>query len=970
MNNLTKKILESVRTSLVDSSYESAEELRPKLLYNDYHKGNTVLANIQNELQDCKTFWFSVAFITRGGLIVLKETLKELREKGIHGKILTTDYQLFSEPRALRELLGFANLEVRVFTKENFHTKGYMFKNEEKYTFVVGSSNMTQQALKSNKEWSLKVTSLEKGELIKETLNEFESMWNRADELNEEWLIKYEQLYMESKKVRDKQKLISMKSYILKPNKMQISATRALDKLRGESKNKALIISATGTGKTYLSAFDVRNVKPKKLLFLVHREQILKQAIASFKDVLGENISMGLLSGSMKEIDTDYLFSTVQMMSKESVYSEFSPDYFDYIIIDETHKAGASSYIKILDYFKPKFLLGMTATPERTDGINIYKLFDHNIAYEIRLQQAMENDLLCPFHYFGITELTVNGVIIDDTTEFSKLVSDIRVDYIIEKINFYGYSGNRVRGLVFCSRKEEARELSRLFNNRGYQTVALCGDDSQEAREASLVKLEQEDREGGLDYIFTVDIFNEGVDIPSVNQIVMLRPTESSIIFIQQLGRGLRKYTDKEYVVLIDFIGNYQKNFLIPIALSGDKTFNKDTIRKYVAEGNRVIPGCSTINFDAIAKERIYDSINNTSFTTLKLLKDEYVSLKNKVGHIPTLVEFYQNGAIDPALILEYSKNYHNFLLKVEKDYTVKLSKENELLLEFVSTQLASGKRPHELMILKQLMEKDQVNLDVIKEQLADSYNIEDDDITLVKSLNILQSGFVSGSDKVKYGDCSFIENVPFQSEKVDERGLIKRAVSYYNGIQKQEFRALLQDVVDYALNVYEDNFANRYDDTNLALFKKYSRKDACRLLNWDSDESSVMYGYKIKHNTCPIFVTYHKSDNINGSTKYEDQFLDRKTFSWMTKNNRTFSSSDVQSIMGYKENGLSIHLFVKKADGEGRDFYYLGKIEPIIEECKETTITNDKGEKLPIVSIVYKMKAQVQEDVYEYLIK
>jgi superfamily II DNA or RNA helicase len=236
-------------------------------------------------------------------------------------------------------------------------------------------------------------------------------------------------------------------------------------------------LTRAGTGKTYLSAFDVRNVNPKKLLFLVQREQILKQARASFKDVHVENISMGLLSGSMKETDSDYLFSTVQMMSKESVYSEFSQDYFNYIIIVETHKAGASSYVIIVDYFKPKFLLGMTATPERTDGFNIYQLFDHNIAYEIRLQQAMENNLLCLFHYFGITELTVTGENIDDTSEFIKIVSDIRVNYIIEKINFYGNSGNRVRGLVFCSRKKEGRELSRLFNIRGYQTAALCGDD-------------------------------------------------------------------------------------------------------------------------------------------------------------------------------------------------------------------------------------------------------------------------------------------------------------------------------------------------------------------------------------------------------------------------------------------------------------------------------------------------------------
>ena len=202
----------------------------------------------------------------------------------------------------------------------------------------------------------------------------------------------------------------------------------------------------------------------------------------------------------------------------------------------------------------------MTASPERTDGFDIYQLFNHNIAYEIRLQKALEENMLCPFHYFGITDLMVDGKEIGDVSEFRYLISDERVNNIISKIEYYGYSGNRAKGLIFCSKKEEARELSELFNQRGYQTTALTGEDRQEVREEAVAKLEQDQRENGLDYIFIVDIFNEGIDIPCVNQVVMLRPTESAIIFVQQLGRGLRKCHDKEYVVVIDFIGNYAKN--------------------------------------------------------------------------------------------------------------------------------------------------------------------------------------------------------------------------------------------------------------------------------------------------------------------------------------------------------------------------------------------------------------------------
>jgi len=249
MNNLAQNILDAAKTSFIESSFESAEELRAKLLFNDTKRGNTVLANIAKELNHCESFWFSVAFITKSGLVVLKETFKELQQKGIRGKILTTDYLAFNEPDALRELLAFSNLEVKVFTEEHFHTKGYMFKDrtdKEKHTFIVGSSNLTQYALKSNKEWNLKVTSLEDGELIKETNEEFQFMWKTADILTEEWISEYDKIYQENKKVRVKQKLARMKTYTFKPNKMQVEATRALEELREQKKDKALLISATG----------------------------------------------------------------------------------------------------------------------------------------------------------------------------------------------------------------------------------------------------------------------------------------------------------------------------------------------------------------------------------------------------------------------------------------------------------------------------------------------------------------------------------------------------------------------------------------------------------------------------------------------------------------------------------------------------------------------------------------------------
>ncbi len=322
-----------------------------------------------------------------------------------------------------------------------------------------------------------------------------------------------------------------------------------------------------------------------------------------------------------------------------------------------------------MNYFRPHFWLGMTASPDRPDGFDIYDLFDHNIAYEIRLQKALEEDILCPFHYFGIIDIQIDGKLIDDVNlrDFNKLTCDARVNYIIEKARYFGYSGKSLKGLIFCSTKKEAKALSEQFNTRGYKTLALTGEDSQEAREKAINRLILDDGIDKLDYLITVDIFNEGVDVPEINQVIMLRPTESPIVFVQQLGRGLRKCEGKEYVVILDFIGNYKNNFMIPMALSGDRSYNRDTIRRYVLEGSRTLPGSSTIHFDEISRKQIFESINKLS-TTKKLLVEKYLNLKNKLGKVPTVLDFYLHGDIDPLILLDYSKTYHNFCKWLRKN--------------------------------------------------------------------------------------------------------------------------------------------------------------------------------------------------------------------------------------------------------------------------------------------------------------
>lgn len=967
MSSLAEEIMKSAQTGFVKQSFASLEALRPKLLFNDVQRGNTILATLERELLDCDSFWFSVAFVTKSGLIILKDALKELEQKipMVKGRILTTDYLAFNEPDALRELMKFSNLEVRVFTEEHFHTKGYLFSKGEKKTFIVGSSNLTQTALKSNKEWSLKITSLEQGELIRDAEDEFAFMWDRAGVLTEAWITEeYEPVYREKKKIRMASKVERIRTYTLKPNRMQKKAAEALRKLRDANEKKALIISATGTGKTYLSAFDVRNYQPRKLLFLVHREQILKQAMESFQDVLGEGIHAGILSGNHHELDADYLFSTVQTMAKEDTLHYFKPDYFDYVIVDETHKAGAESYRRILSYLNPKFLLGMTASPERPDGYDIFQLFDHNIAYEIRLKQAMEEGLLCPFHYFGISELCINGQEITDKTDFRHLVAGERVDHILEKAEFYGHSGDRVKGLIFCSTNREASELSGIFNERGYRTAALSGENTQEQREMAIRRLEQGPYEGGLDYIFTVDLLNEGVDIPEVNQVIMLRPTQSSIIFVQQLGRGLRKAPDKEYLVVIDFIGNYQKNFLIPIALSGDRTYNKDTIRRYVAEGNRIIPGCSTIHFDEVTKKRIYESIDAANFHDIRLIKDSYFQLKNKLGRIPKLADFDDYGEMDVVRIFENTSlgSYYKFLVKYEKEYTIRLNEEQEACIAYISKKFAPGKRVHELELLNLILEYRPKLMRYLKRVLQTQYQIPVTEKTVKNLENLMTNEFSAGSGKAAYSDCVFIKK---------EGEDFKTSDRFEQMLEDQNFYDMVKELVEFGISRNRMNYSNRYMDTNFQLYAKYTYEDVCRLLEWERGEVALnIGGYKYDRNTktYPVFINYDKDENIQDSVRYEDRFIDPSTLVAISKSGRSLKSEDVYTALHAGELGVQMELFVRKNkdDKISKEFYYMGKIGNALE-AREFVMPNTTKK---AVEILYHLVTPVRDDLYEYLVQ
>ena len=957
-------------TAFINSAINSNLAYRPEFVSNDYTQGKKVSVAIERELRHCDAFYISVAFITEGGLAPLKQVLAELRDKGIPGKILTTSYLTFTEPKALKTLANLSNVEVRVYDSTDegasgFHTKGYIFKEEEIYRFIVGSSNMTASAFSVNKEWNTKLVSTSDGELLKQMMTEFEALWNSehtyaVEDFIEDYEVRYK-LIKEQKKNAAKEQTVDLQAYKLKPNKMQARFVNNFRNLLESNEHRGLLVSSCGSGKTYASAFALRETRQKKVLFLVHREQIAKQALKSYKRVFGSNRTYGLLSGTEKNFTQDYIFSTMQTMAKDEIMQKFLPDHFDTIVVDEVHRAGANSYQKIMSYFKPNFYLGMTASPERMDGFDIFALFDHNIAYEIRLQQALEQNLLCPFHYYGITDLIIDGETINEKEDFNQLTCSARVDHILKQANYYGYNGDRVKGLIFVSRRDEGKELSRLFNERGLRTLFLSGDDSQEKRESAIERLEQDDYEGGLDYIFSVDIMNEGIDAPRVNQVIMLRPTQSPVIFVQQLGRGLRKADNKEYVVILDFIGNYTNNFMIPIALSGDRSYNKDSIRRYVSEGTRVIPGESTIHFDAISRERIYHSIDQARTNDVKLLRESFDNLRYRLGRIPTVLDFKEYGSIDVRKFFEKFGSYYAFLKKYySDDYSVCLNTHEELIIEFLSKKVTNMKRIHELLVLKHLINQNQRILAYMEKLLPEQYKVTYSKVVEESVIRNLTNEFAKEEERKKYASCVLIQKVDEGYELHPEfRALLMR---------DPEFSKMVKELIEYGIETIEDKYAQPYKDTNFQLYQKYTYEDVCRLLNWKKNLNAQNIGgyfYDTTTKTLPVFINYDKTED---AIAYEDRFVSQQNLIALSKHPRKVDSSDADHF--YKRTAEDrdnrIFLFVRKNknDKEAKEFYFLGEIfakgSPIPIKMEKT--------KDDAFEINYTLDVPVRDDIYEYM--
>lgn len=950
---------------------------------NNPDEGKKVISVIEDELMKCDQFQISVAFITMGGITPLLQTLKELEKRQIPGQILTTNYLNFSEPRALKKLQELSNVTLKMYdvdrADQGFHTKGYIFKKEEIYRIIIGSSNITSAALTKNKEWNTKIVSTEQGEMAQEIVREFYQLWDSKyalpfDDFYENYKQKYE-IIKKQRKIAKQDEISSTAKYKLEPNSMQVGFITNLRKIVEAGENRALLISATGTGKTYASAFAMRELGFDRVLFLVHRSTLAKQALASFRNVFEDKKSMGIVGAGYSDYDADYIFAMVETLHKEDNLRKFAPEEFDCIVLDEAHHSPANTYQKVMEYFKPKLFLGMTATPDKRDdgeaSKNVYELFHYQIAYEIRLQQAMEEDLLCPFHYFGISDISV---VTDEQMkarniseeDFGKLTSDERVRHVIEQAKYYGYSGERVKGLIFCSRNRECEELSAKFNALGYRTIALSGDNKDKEREKAFERLAMNEEDATdemqpLDYIFSVDILNEGVDIVEVNQVIMLRPTQSPIVFIQQLGRGLRKAENKEYVVILDFIGNYNNNFMIPVALSGDRTYNADTIRKYVISGNNTIPGASTVHFDEIAKEKIFNSIDKIKGMR-SIIKESYISLKNRIGRTPLLFDFYEQGEIDPLVIIREYKTYWKFMENVEKGkYFCKLNDHEKLILEYLSKTILSGVRPSELFILQKLLTKKTFSVNEVQKELKRLLDYNITDLEMRESIKILQGCFTSKDEE--YQKYKTIEIMDY-----DEKQGVRCFASYANCLLDNEFNTQVKDIINVGLARYRDKYAHgKVEQTPFVLYEKYSRRDVSLLMNCGKDMSSTMYGMSRIGDDVFIFITYHKEEAeegknyADGKPDYADAFEDNLIFKWDSQIGKDNSSPYMQKVLTAPRK----HLLVKKSDAES-SFYYMGQFDII--ESVDSQKEDNSGKMKPIAKVTMKMHHPVREDLLRYL--
>lgn len=894
---------------------------------------------INKLLSTCKSFKLNVAFITWGGYQILAKTFNEINKKGIKGKILTTTYQNLTDPKVIEEFHNFNSFEIKVVDSETiknksindaFHPKGYIFEFDDYYNVLIGSVNITQKALKTNIEWSLLAEIKKTDILLDNILDEFDLLWNNVESFTNAFLESYRQNYISKKRMKNIiiPNLLNKKNQI-KPNKFQNDALNNLKSIREQNKRKALLVAATGTGKTYLSAFDVKEFNSNKTLFVVHREEILKKSKESFEKVI-QNKTISFFNSNEKNKDDEIVFASQQTLHRH--LQEFDKNEFDYIIIDEAHHCGAITYQKIINYFEPKFLLGMTATPERMDNFNIYELFDYNVAFDLRLKDAINNDFVCSFNYFGISD--INSVDLEDVDISkdidliaSKMMIHERVDYIIEQMNIYKYDGEKMYCIAFCVDQKHANYMASEFNKRGIKSASLISDLNSKEREQILNDFQNSNND--LKVVFAVDILNEGIDIPKINLVLLLRPTNSPIIFLQQLGRGLRKDGEKSFLTVLDFIANHNKTYLIPYALASfNSVINETSLCEFVKNDFQLFSNLH-IQFDEISKDRILNSIKNLDFDNERIIKEQYQAFKILLNNKPILYmcDYLVEGSPDVLRIAKKYKNYLWFVAKIENDselFDLLKNEKFEFYLSFL-TKLLPIKRVNEIALLLHSIQYNKYSFSLDEAKKVINKHIKDiDDDSVIHTFKFLNCELY---------DKKQIENMKYKVCINENNKTLKFTNDFIEVLNNDVFKKYIVDCLEYGLNNYLNEFKNmNYFFPFLKLWSKYFMSQVALSINWKDKISSFSRNgiFFDKHNQIYIFINLIKNENIKDNLKYKDEIdlKSRNIIKWDSPNSTSQRSSVGQKIINHQKENRNIHVFIRKYSaikGKSQPYYYLG---------------------------------------------
>lgn len=850
---------------------------------------NTSFLNkIKSNLKKCRSFSFSVSFIKKAGLVLLEREIEEALDRGAKGRIITSTYQNFTDIGSLEQFYAWqkeydnfeCHLDYECFGDNGFHTKGYLFEYDDSIEFIVGSSNITRFALLKNFEWNVSLISKDNLDSYNDALIEFELIWDKTLELDTKLIEKYRLQLDYAIEKWDMDYANAMDARI-NPNSMQRKALRELRRYRDTGVKKALIISATGSGKTYLAAFDARNFGAKRLLYIVHRESILKDAKDSFVKVFGAERTYGFYTGNENSLEADFIFATSNMLGRH--LDSFKKDEFDYIIYDEVHHVVAETGKKIFEYFEPEFILGLTATPERMDNQDIFTLFDQNVPFELRLRDAIDNDLVVPFHYYGIRDQLVDYSSKDKMTIAKNIAEQNNIEFIKSQIEKYRKPGEKLKCIAFCTNIQSCRLMAEELYEEGYYTISLTGINDTGVRIKAFKDLQDENNL--LEIICTVDILNEGVDIPQVNMVLFLRPTESQTVFIQQLGRGLRKYPGKDYVTVLDFIGNnYDRAVQIAMALGtlGKTTYMEKAYLKEMIRTNFEsldIPEVK-IEIDDLSKEEIINFIDKTNFNSRVFLEKDYKNFKSYInnGSYPTHMDFL-NSDVSPDLIRiikstfsgSKNKSYYNFLKKIDED-TIPMFDDKQIAFINNMEDLLPLARLDEYLIIEQAIKEHTIDLKRIE-----GINEHITDKTLENAYNNLKS-----------------------------LGLVANNEIDLTNIEDREFKDYLLDTLNYGIVRYNREFG---EYTGLfKLYRNYYKEQASRIM---LKNGILQKGTYYEDDVAYIFAGIKKGEE--GRLNYKDKFINNKIFQWESIAN--VSESEKEHLRNFKK----VHLFIRKMESEDK---------------------------------------------------